>query len=128
MSSVIVKSNLYLVNQASKEAMVNAAISVGLLTTGYAQELCPVGETGNMRNGITHAYNDDGHQVTLLVGTNVYYAPYVELGHHQEPGRYVPKLGKRLVRSWVPGKPFLRPAFENHLDEIEQIVLGCLQG
>ena len=127
MSSVIVKSNLYLVNKASKEAMVNAAISVGLLTTGYAQELCPV-DTGAMRDGITHAYNDDGHQVTLLVGTNVYYAPYVELGHHQTPGRFVPAIKKRLVRSWIPGKPFLRPAFEDHLDEIEQIVLGCLQG
>ena len=127
MSSVIVKSNLYLVNKASKEAMVNAAISVGMLTSGYAQELCPV-DTGTLRDSITHAYNDDGHQVTLLVGTNVSYAPYVELGHHQQPGRFVPAIKKRLVRSWVPGKPFLRPAFENHLDEIEQIVLGCLQG
>ena len=124
MSSVIVKSNLYLVNRASKEAMVNAAIAIGMLTSGYAQELCPV-DTGAMRDGITHAYNDDGHQVTLLVGTNVYYAPYV--GHHQQPGRYVPKLGKRLVRSWVPGKPFLRPAFEDHLDEIEQIILDIVK-
>ena len=129
MSSVIVKSNLYLVNQASKEAMVNAAISVGLLTTGYAQELCPVSPGGGaLRNSITHAYNDDGHQVTLLVGAGEYYAPWVELGHHQQPGRFVPAIKKRLVRSWVPGKPFLRPAFEDHLDEIEQIVLGCLQG
>ena len=126
MSSVIVKSNLYLVNKASKEAMVNAAIAIGMLTSGYAQELCPV-DTGAMRDGITHAYNDDGHQVTLIVGTNVYYAPYVELGHHQQPGRFVPKLGKRLVRSWVPGKPFLRPAFEDHLDEIEQIILDILK-
>ena len=129
MSSVIVKSNLYLVNKASKEAMVNAAISVGMLTSGYAQELCPVSPGGGtLRNSITHAYNDDGHQVTLLVGSNVEYAPYVELGHHQQPGRYVPAIGKRLVRSWVPGKPFLRPAFEDHTEEIEQIVLGCLQG
>ena len=126
MSSVIVKSNLYLVNKASKEAMVNAAIAIGMLTSGYAQELCPV-DTGAMRDGITHAYNDDGHQVTLIVGTNVYYAPYVELGHHQQPGRFVPKLGKRLVRSWVPGKPFLRPAFEDHIDEIEQIILDILK-
>lgn len=124
--SVVVTSNVYLVNKLSKEAMVKAAISVGMLTTGYAQDLCPV-DTGRLRDSITHAYNDDGHQVTLLVGTNVYYAPYVELGHHQQPGRFVPKIKKRLVRSWVPGKPFLRPAFENHTQEIERVILNALQ-
>ena len=137
MSSVEVSSNLYLVQKASKEAMVKAAISVGMLTTGYAQELCPVGETGNLRNSITYAYSDESDkEVELIVGseqkvvggTLVNYAPYVELGHHQQPGRYVPKIGKRLVRSWVPGKPFLRPAFENHRDEIEQIILGIMSG
>ena len=126
MSSVQVTSNLYLVNKMSKEAMVNAAISVGMLTSGYAQDLCPV-DTGRLRDSITHAYNDDDHQVTLLVGTNVYYAPYVELGHRQQPGRYVPAIGKRLVRSWVPGKPFLRPAFEDHTGEIEQIILSSFE-
>ena len=126
MSSVSVSSNLYLVKAASKEAMVNAAISVGMLTSGYARDLCPV-DTGRLQGSITHAYNDDGSQVTLLVGTNVYYAPYVELGHHQQPGRYVPAIGKRLVRSWVPGKPFIRPSFENHRDEIEAIILSCFE-
>ena len=127
MSSVTVQSNLYLVNRLSKEAMVNAAISVGMLTSGYAVELCPV-DTGNLRDSITHAYNDESdHKVELLVGTNVEYAPYVELGHHQQPGRFVPKIKKRLKRSWVPGKPFLRPAFENHVSEIEQIILDALE-
>ena len=70
MSSVVVKSNRVIVTNASKEAMVKAAIAVGMLTSGYAQELCPV-DTGNLRDSITHAYNDDGEQVTLLVGTNV---------------------------------------------------------
>ncbi len=32
------------------------------------------------------------------------YAAYVEYGHRQEPGRYVPALGKRLKRAWVPGQ------------------------
>lgn len=126
MSSVVVTSNLYLVNQMSKEAMVNAAISVGMFVSGAAQDICPV-DTGNLRDSITHAYNDDGHQVTLLVGTNVEYAPYVELGHHQQPGRFVPAIGKRLVRSWVPPKPFLRPAFENNRGEIENIILSAFE-
>jgi hypothetical protein len=32
------------------------------------------------------------------------YAEYVEFGHRQTPGRYVPALGKRLKKAWVPGK------------------------
>ena len=133
--SVTVTSNLYLVNKLSKDAMVKAAISVGLLTSGYAQDLCPV-KTGNLKNSITHAYDDSSsHKVDLIVGseqkviggTLVNYAPYVELGHHQQVGRYVPAIGKRLVRPWVPGKPFLRPAFENHTKEIEQVILDALQ-
>lgn len=32
------------------------------------------------------------------------YASYVEYGHRQTPGRFVPALGKRLKVAWVPGK------------------------
>ena len=127
MSSVIVGSKRIIVTQATKEAMVNAAISVGMLVTGYAQDICPV-DTGRLRDSITYAYNDDDSQVTLLIGTNVEYAPYVELGHKQQPGRYVPRIGKRLVRSWVPAKPFLRPAIENHASEICQLIIDTLEG
>lgn len=34
----------------------------------------------------------------------VEYASYVEYGHRQEPGRYVPALGKKLKEGWAPGK------------------------
>ena len=127
MSSVTVHSDRIIVTQAAEDALVKAAISVGMLTSGYAQDLCPV-DTGNLRDSITHAYSDEGKKVTLIVGTNVYYAPFVELGHHQQPGRFVPKIKKRLVRSWVPGKPFLRPAFENHLDEVYRLIMNTLEG
>ncbi len=35
------------------------------------------------------------------------YASYVEYGHRQTPGRYVPALGKRLKASWVDGQFFM---------------------
>ena len=38
----------------------------------------------------------------------VVYASYVENGHRQEVGRYVPAIGKRLVNGWVKGKFFLK--------------------
>ena len=34
----------------------------------------------------------------------VEYAPYVEFGHRQTPGQYVPAIGKRLKQGWVEGK------------------------
>lgn len=59
---------------------------------------------------------------TVAIGTDVKYAPYVEMGHHQEPGRYVPAIKKRLVRSYVPAKPFLRPAIEGHANVYGRVI------
>jgi len=56
----------------------------------------------------------------VRTGTNVKYARPVEHGHVQEPGRFVPAIGKRLVRDFVPGKPYLFPAFFMHEGDIEK--------
>ena len=45
-----------------------------------------------------------GKSYTVVISNNVEYASYVEYGHRQTPGRYVPELGKRLVKDWVDGK------------------------
>ena len=42
------------------------------------------------------------YQIELV--NNTEYASYVEYGHRQTPGRYVPALGKRLKQSWVEGQ------------------------
>lgn len=44
---------------------------------------------------------------TIEVTNPLPYASYVEFGHPQTPGRYVPAIGKRLIDSWVDGKFFL---------------------
>ena len=62
--------------------------------------------TSVLVNSITHEQRDDD---TEAIGTMVKYAPYVE-------------LGKRLVNSWVPPKPYLRPAIEDHRNEYEKII------
>ena len=95
----------------------------GGIAEGHAKDACPV-DTGNLRRSISHKEPDD---FTSVIGTNVKYAPFVELGHHQQPGRFVPAIGKRLVRDWVPPKPFLRPAAENHADEYRQIITNELR-
>ena len=43
----------------------------------------------------------DNYIVTVI--NNTEYASYVEYGHRQKPGRYVPALGKKLKSSWVKG-------------------------
>ena len=100
-------------NSAASRAL---EICGGLAET-YAKQLCPK-DTGRLQNSISHAQVDER---TEVIGTNVEYAPFVELGHHQTPGRYVPAIGKRLKREWIPPQPFLRPAVENHAEEYKRI-------
>lgn len=85
----------------------------------YAKLNCPV-RTGTLRNSITHEVADDGKSVAI--GSATSYAPFVELGHIQEVGRYVPAIGKRLKNEYVKPRPFLRPAVENHLTEYKSII------
>lgn len=58
-------------------------------------------DTGNLRNSISHA--DDG--TYAYIGTNVEYAPYVEMG---------------TVR--MPERPFLRNAVLRHQEEYRNIM------
>lgn len=60
------------------------------------------------------------HRIAVI--NQVSYAAYYEYGHRQEPGRYVPALGKRLKASWVPGRFPLRDS-EAELDAVAQRVV-----
>lgn len=51
------------------------------------------------------------------------YASYVEFGHRQTPGRYVPAIGKRLKASWVDGQYFLTISEE----ELQTIAPAVIQ-
>lgn len=107
MSSVKIKNNTkeVLSELQKKQSMVLEII--GGKAESYAKKLCPV-DTGNLRNSITHQSKDD---VTEVIGTNVEYAPYVE-------------LGTRRSRA----KPYLKPAVKNHVDEYRQIIESVLKG
>lgn len=45
-----------------------------------------------------------GDEYLVTIVNNTEYASYVEYGHRQTPGRYVPALGKSLKASWVKGR------------------------
>ena len=61
----------------------------GMTAKAYAQTL-PVTKAGGV------------YQITVI--NPVKYASYVEFGHRQKPGRYVPQIGKRLKRGWEIGR------------------------
>ena len=50
------------------------------------------------------------------------YAEYVEFGHRQTPGRYVPAIGKRLKKAWVPGK-FMLTLSTKELENIKDRII-----
>lgn len=74
--------------------------AIGLQAERHAKEKCPV-VTGRLRNSISHTAQDR----TAYIGTNVEYAPYVELG-----------TSKRKP------KPFLKPAAQNYSEEYKAIL------
>lgn len=55
------------------------------------------------------------------------YASYVENGHRQEPGRFVPAIGKRLVKSYVPGKYMLRISEQEVQKEADKLVQNRIE-
>ena len=63
--------------------------------------------SGTLRGGWS-IQGGGGLSITII--NSVYYASYVEYGHRQTPGRFVPVLGKKLVASWVNGQYFLQAA------------------
>lgn len=84
--------------------------------------------TGRLRNSIVYATNETvgsptgtvkegdssphgmAEKGSVVIGTNVEYAPYVEMG-----------------TSKMAGRPYLRPAIDNHIREYEQIIRSVLE-
>lgn len=54
-----------------------------------------------------------GDAYTIEIVDPAEYASYVESGHRQTPGRYIPAIGKRLKKSWVEGKFMMRESVED---------------
>ena len=104
-------SHAHAVLNGMADAKDKALEIIGGKAESYAKRLCPV-DTGNLRNSITHEQLDAS---TEVIGSNVEYAPFVELGHITASG------------SKVAAQPFLRPAAENHTGEYRRILDTCLK-
>ena len=69
------KDNTDEVLSALEKAIGRGLEAIGMTAEGHAKKITPV-DTGRLRNSIAHAVDDDA----AYIGTNVEYAPYVELG------------------------------------------------
>lgn len=88
------EDNALAIVNAIDQALAKALEEVGLVAEGYAKKACPV-DTGRLRNSITHQVRPS--EKSVYIGTNVEYAPHVELG-----------------TSRMDPQPFLHPAAADH--------------
>ena len=88
------------IERAAFSQIEKALQNIGLQAERNAKLACPV-DTGRLRNSISHT-NDNN---TAYIGTNVEYAPYVEMGTVN-----------------TPAQPYLEPAIMNHLEEYKDIL------
>lgn len=78
--------------------------AIGIEAEGNAvTEITNLGavDTGRLRGSISHAHDDEA----AYIGTNVEYAPYVELGTRR-----------------MAARPFLRNAVSNYTDDYKRII------
>ena len=123
-----------------ERAKARALEIIGQQAEGYAKKLCPVGTVestgikgyrgGTLRNSITHTVDGD----TVAIGSNVEYAPYVELGtgpHFEPPPdweTFTSKRGSVVGRGYVKPRRYLQPAIEEHAGEYKTIMESELRG
>ena len=100
----ILEDNTELVKSELHDGILHALEEVGLLGERFAKENLTMNRsvvTGRLRNSITHAI--DSGRMVVAIGTNVEYAPAVELG-----------------TSRSKAKPYLVPAAQDHYDQYRQ--------
>ena len=136
----ITQNNIGEVLDALDNASERILTMIGIKVEKYAKALCPVGTPestgikgyrgGTLRNSITFEVEED----VVAIGSNVEYAPYVELGtgpHFQPPPeweQFTTSKGSGNGHGYVRARPFLRPAVEDHLEEYKTIIRKELKG
>ena len=99
------KDNTDEVLAALEKAKKRGLEAIGLTAEGHAKKETPV-DTGRLRNSISHATDDEA----AYIGTNVEYAPYVELGARGRQGKHM-----------------LQRAATEHTDEYKRIMEDAMK-
>lgn len=134
MGSIKIEDNSGQVLSALEQATARALEIIGGKAETHAKYYCPTGtpETtgkkgyrgGTLKNSITHQVIDQA----VMIGSNVEYAPYVELGtgpNFVPPPEWeqfnVPR-GKGLGHGYITPRNYLRRAIENHIEEYKNVI------
>ena len=105
-----------------KNEVKNSVKNVGETYKHNAEANTPV-KTGDLRRSwqlIGPIFS--GAEISIELRNSKNYASFVENGHRQTPGRYVPAIGKRLKASWVPGQHFLQKATKQTSNQMPQLI------
>lgn len=121
--SVQYEDNTDKVLQALQQATVRGLQAVGTTAVNYAKKelnqpkkhadgsVRPNVITGRLRNSIEYKLGSNvGSNIKVYIGTNVSYAPFVELGTRKSPAY-----------------PFLKPSALEHADEYREILKDSLK-
>ena len=100
------KDNTDEVLAALKMAKKRGLEAIGLTAEGHAKKETPV-DTGRLRNSISHATDDEA----AYIGTNVEYAPYVELGARGRQGVHM--LQRAATEHATEYKQIMEDALKN---------------
>ena len=80
----------------------------GTLRRAWTAQTESQAESGNTPDAVSYSkminVKKIGSNYQIIITNCMKYASYVEYGHRQQTGRYVPYIGKRLKKSWVNGK------------------------
>lgn len=123
-------------------AVLKALTEMGIKAEKFAKALCPVGTVestgkkgyrgGTLRRSITYEVSKE--EGVVRIGTNVEYAPYVELGtgpYFTPPPEWETfgsKQGSGVGSGYVHPRPFLRPAIADHTSLYQTIIKNNLGG
>ena len=99
------KDNTDEVLSALERAKKRGLEAIGLTAEGHAKKETPV-DTGRLRNSISHTTDGEA----AYIGTNVEYAPYVELGSRGRQGKHM-----------------LQRAASEHTDEYKQLMEDAMK-
>lgn len=116
---------------ALKAAMEKAC----LIVEADAKKNCPV-DDGQLRQSITHDVSTDNGTIEGTIGTNVEYAPYVEIGTGIYSAEGTGRKGGWLYEDEKSGElvftmgqhpqPYLQPALDNNKEKIQQCFEGII--
>ena len=105
-----------------KNEVKNSVRNVGETYKRNAESRTPVQSGDLRRSWQLKGPFFSGTDISVELRNSKNYASFVENGHRQTPGRYVPAIGKRLKASWVPGQHFLQKATDETRGQVPQLL------